>query len=286
MRVPRERPVVLDDLYTFLARSDIVVVKDSPMRDAKTLFESTSKKDLEDLSGSLVLEPPAEWFHCMCIGSPALYVYGRGEEFVELTNHHGLSVRCSLWTSDVGISDPEKWLLWFDDRGMRSPRREVEAMRAQYERSERDRDRWQASMPKAIGPVWSDSLGQFGSVDVAMLRAALEDMPEENESILLLLEWFGSGAGPWSGFPSYETAAEELLLGYTTMSIVKAVDSTSISRAQTEGAARLFAGWSFNKQRPGGVGQVPDALKRVLWNHVKDTEDMDKLARAKRVFAE
>lgn len=56
--------------------------------------------------------------------------------------------------------------------------------------------------------------------------------------------------------------------------------------AQTEGAAHLFAGWSFRKQRPGGLKEVPDVLKKLLWDHVKDTADEDKLGRAARTFAE
>lgn len=189
---PTEKAVVLSDLYGILARAVRVVVKDSPTRDAKTLFESTNKRDLEDLHGSLLLEAPAEWFHCMCLGSPALYLYERGNEPVELTNHHGLSVRCSLWSGDVRISDKERWLSWFDRRGMPSPRQEVEAIGAQLERRTRDWDRWLAAMPKAISQVWTGAPDQFLRLDVAPLRAALErDVSNDTDRILALLEWFG-----------------------------------------------------------------------------------------------
>ena len=288
MQIPTEKPVVLSDLYGILARAVRVTVKDAPSRDAITLFESKNRKDLEDLEGSLLLETPTEWFHCMCFGSPALYLYERGGEFVQLTNHHGSSVRCSLWSSDVHVSNTEKWLSWFDQRGMTSPRQEVEAMRAQKEKRKRDWDRWLAAMPKAITGVWSGAQGQCGPrVDVAPLRAALErDVPNDKERILVLLEWFGSGAGPWSGFPSYEDAAEELLLGYPTTSIVEALQASAIRPAQAEGAARLFGGWSFRQQRPSGLKEVPDSLKKVLWNLVKNTKDTNKLERAAKSFAE
>jgi hypothetical protein len=36
------------------------------------------------------------------------------------------------------------------------------------------------------------------------------------------------------------------------------------SAAQTEGAARLFAGWSFGKQRPEDLKDLPDSLKKIL----------------------
>ena len=185
---------------------------------------------MDALQGSLLLDPPEEPFHCMCIGSPALYLYGPADEIVVLTNHHGLSIRCSLWTSDVRINNSEKWLSWFDRRGMSGPRQEFEKMRAEQERGKRDWDKWVTAMPKAIVPVWSYSLGQFSCVDITPLRAALErEVRNETSRILALLQWFGSGAGPSSGFPSYEAAAEELLLEYPTARIVEAIQSSSVS---------------------------------------------------------
>ena len=78
-------------------------------------------------------------------------------------------------------------------------------MSAEQERGKRDWDRWLTAMPKAIVPVWSYSLGVFSFVDITPLRAALErEVPNETSRILALLQWFGSGAGPWSGFPYYE----------------------------------------------------------------------------------
>jgi len=161
----------------------------------------------------------------------------------------------------------------------------------QEERAKRDWDQWLTAMPKAIVPVWSVSLGQFNLVDINMditpLRAALErEVPNETSRILALLQWFGSGSGPWSGFPYYEAAAEKLLIEYPTAKIVEAIQSTTVGSAQAEGAARLFGGWEFPQQRPGGLKEVPDTLKKALWNHVKGTQDTDKLSRAARAFLE
>jgi hypothetical protein len=289
MRTPRETPVVLSDLYEVFASSVRVVVKDSPISDARTLFESTDKRDLDDLQRSLLLETPTESFHCMCFGSPVLYLERHESELVELTNHHGVSVRCSLWaSSNVRILDTEKWLSWFDHRGMPGPRREVEETRAREEVGKADWDRWLAAMPEPIAPLWpKEVFNQFVHVQVEPLCAALEQgLPNERARILVLLEWFGSGAGPWDGFPYYETAAEKLLLGYPTSSIVEAVQSSTTTPRQTEGAARLFAGGSFRKQRPGSLDEVPDVLKRFLWNHVKGTADPDKLSRAAHTFTQ
>lgn len=67
-----------EDLRQILTHADKIVVKTSPTKGSTILFESTDKKDLDDLWESLALIPPAEWFHCMCIGTPAIYVYERG----------------------------------------------------------------------------------------------------------------------------------------------------------------------------------------------------------------
>jgi hypothetical protein len=284
--MPDEKKVVPEELRKILAHADKIVVKASPTRWSTILFESTDKKDLEDLWGSLALEPPSEWFHCMCDGTPAIYVYERGRERVELTNHHGLSIRCSLWDSDVRITDTEKWLLWFDERRISGPRQEVEAMRDQQAQHKKDWERWLNAMPKALGEVWSSAFGEFGRVDLDPLRSQLErSMPDRGERILALLEWFGSGSGPWSGFPSYEMAAENLLLDFSTIEILSATRSKKLSPTQTEGAARLFAGWSFTEQRPEGLKELPEALKKDLWLHIQNTKDNDKLRRARGIFA-
>lgn len=281
-----KKTVVFEDLRTVLANSDQIVVKASPTRSSTILFQSTDKKDLEDLWRSLALERPAQWFHCMCDGTPAIYVYERGRERLTLTNHHGLSMRCSLWHGDVRITDTEKWLSWFDERRISGPRQEVEAMRARGAQNKKDGEKWLTAMPAPLKAVWSNALGDFGKVDLVPLRLELErNIPDQDKRILALLEWFGSGSGPWSGFPSYESAAEDLLLDFSTIDLIAAAQSKRLSPAQTEGAARLFGGWSFAQQRPGALKELPDALKKELWLYTQNTKDKDKFCRARGAFA-
>lgn len=226
--------------------------------------------------------------HCMCFGGPTLEMLSADRSRLALLSvHHGLAIRWDRWKDDARLVDGRLLLEWLAERGVVDPLREFEAMEASDLQRKQDRDRWLAAMPSALVPVWSSALGQFGSVNVDPLLTALESaMPDEGQRILALLEWFGSGAGPWSGFPWYEQAAEELLLGYSTARIIEAVESTRLSSAQLEGAARLFASWSFGKQRPEGLKELPGALKKALWHQVKDTKDDDKRLRATRALAD
>lgn len=279
-----DRPVSPEGLTALIRDANRVVVTESPLQDAKKLFESRERKDLNALSKALVVIKPDEWFHCMCIGTPAIYLYKDEKLLAQITNHHGQSVRCSLWGSDAAIADTETWLKWFDDRKIDQPRKEVEEMRNSQEQSDRDSKRWVAAMPKGLKPVWKNSLGQFGDVNTEPLVKALrESIPQKKDQILDLLQWFGSGAGPWSGFPSYESAAEKLLLEYHIAEIVSVIDN-KLTAEQIEGAARLFGGWDFSQKHPKGLEQVPADIKKTLWDHVKDTKDEDKLGRATRAF--
>jgi hypothetical protein len=100
-----------------------------------------------------------------------------------------------------------------------------------------------------------------------------------------LLEWFGCGAGPWSSYPAYEVAAEELLLDYPTTRLVAALESAVLSPAQKEGAARLFASRPSRKAMvPPDLNCLSDSVKQMLWDHTKNTQDGDKIRRATRAF--
>lgn len=280
-----ERPVSPERLAALIHEANRIVVAESPMKDAETLFESSERRDLDALSKAMEVTKPDEWFHCMCIGTPALYLYRDGELLAEITNHHGQAVRCSLWDSDAPIVNIENWLKWFDDRQIGGPRKEVERMRVSRDKGKSDWSKWLAAIPEGLEPVWEASLGQFGAVDVEpLLKALRASVPREEDQILALLAWFGSGAGPWSGFPSYESAAEELLLEYPIKDIVSAIDITKLTPAQIEGTARLFGGWQFSQKYPNGLEHVPDEIKLALWNQVKGTTNKDKLGRAQRAF--
>jgi hypothetical protein len=225
--------------------------------------------------------------HCMCHGGPTLELLSVDLSRLALVSiHHGVAIRWNQWNYDARLVDGRFLLGWLAERGVAEPLREFEAMETRQRRSKQDWDRWLAAMPRALGPVWSSALGPLGLVNIDPLSTALElGLPDEGQRVLSLLEWFGSGAGPWTGFPSYEQAAEKLLLKHSTAQILQAVESVRLSPAQLEGAARLFANGSFSRQRPEDLKQVPHVLRGAILRHIRDTQDGVKLRWAIRAFA-
>lgn len=141
-------------------------------------------------------------------------------------------------------------------------------------------------MPPALKPHWESVSSSF-TPNLTPLREALaREIPDKNDRLLALFSWFGSGAGPWSGFPSYETVAEKLLLEYSTSELLDAIEGKGLTLAQTEGVARLFGGWDFSRRRPNDRQLLPTDLKAHLLEHSLTSSDQDKRHRALRAFSE
>jgi hypothetical protein len=124
-----------------------------------------------------------------------------------------------------------------------------------------------------------------GNVDLERLQSALSAAyPDQISRAAVLFAWFGSGAGPWSGYPSFESVPGRLLLDFPTGTLVEAVSQPSATPAELEGAARHFARWDLNEQKPGALQHVPRDLKRRLLAHSLTSSDEDKLAQARKAF--
>jgi hypothetical protein len=156
---------------------------------------------------------------------------------------------------------------------------------ARARQAEEQYQRWRAATPRSLlnihtgsGPIVEDDV-------VAHMAAALAvEQPRINERVLVLLGWFGAGAGPWSGFPAYEDVPEKLLLMYSTQDLLGALNSAQLSKAQLEGAARLFGGWTFGKERPADRSKLSPAWKARLLAHALGSRDKDKRDRAMHAF--
>lgn len=158
---------------------------------------------------------------------------------------------------------------------------------AQQKAADAAEARWRSAMPKSILPLWASAMRDELSPDLEPLRTAIgREFPDTRQRILALFTWFGSGAGPWSGFPSYESVPEELLLDLPTPDLVAATQAQGLTEQQLEGAARLFGGWEFGQRRPNDRNTLPADLKKRLLDHSLKSTDADKLGRAQHAFAQ
>ena len=291
------RPVNLSQLQDQIRTADRIEVVGEPFKDAKVLFASSDPKDREDLIAAILIDESKGNQHCMCEGSPILRLYQNGKPLIQISNHHGFLLRCTCWTSDAPIKDQEKWLHWFDVRGMPGPRREVEDMAKQEAKQQAAHRKWEASIPPCIKPLWQQvPLSTWGiNGDIKPLQEAmLSAYPDQGSRILALLSWFGAGEGPWTGVPAYEYVPEKLLMEYSTAELLAAANTRELTSTELEGLARCFAGWMFNRQRPRDLALVPQKLKERLLTHVLSSmvvgsvpvwTDEDKKTRAQHAFS-
>ena len=240
---------------------------------------------IRQLATLLAIVPPTERFHCLCPGDQVLEFLRRERRLAAITLHHGRSIRWNgAWDSDALLADGPALLRWLADRGAPGPLRAWEKDQERAERSRTDWQSWQRAAPTALVPLLPD-LASLISPEVPppellraeeVLRAAY---PDERDAIVALIDWFGSGAGPWSGFPSYEGVPEALLLRYPAEAIVRALGGEPLTPARAEGAARLFASWWFAHMRPHEAAALPQELALNLREHADRTGDHDKIAR-------
>jgi hypothetical protein len=232
-----------------------------------------------------IVEDPSSFGHCMCPGDPHIELYARKAMVAKLSYHHGYSIRWDAWSYDAVLSEPDRLLDWMSEHGAPGPRAAVEEARQRAEEGERDARRWLAAMPAPLRPFW-ESLEPFPDRDLYQPSLeALRALPSVDAQVLALLGWFGSGAGPWSGCPSYESVAQDLLLHFAPQLMIDALAGTSPTDAQLVGASRYFAGWGF-WQRYGadGMSLLSPALKQRLLVAAEETGIEDNIERAQVAF--
>lgn len=118
------------------------------------------------------------------------------------------------------------------------------------EGAERDA-RWFAGMPKSIRPLWDKAPQDGSKVNLRPLRRALDrEFPDRSQRILALLNWYGSGEGAWSSYPSYESVVENMLLDYSTADLVATIDGERLTERQLDGRLGSSGGGSLPKSGP------------------------------------
>jgi hypothetical protein len=279
-----ERPPTQGDLDAVIAAATQVTIRE-PVESKTPAFETSEASELASLRHALRIRDGGIG-HCMCFGDVALDFRRGAEAAGTVTVHHGESLRWPPFFDNAALAEPDELVDWLAARGMPRLREQVEQNRR--ERLERGwlLSRWREAMPAALEPLWPLMRDPSRSAWPEVLDALDAEYPDPVSRARVLMEWLGHGAGPWSGFPSYEQAPEWCLLQLLLEDLVEAAKREPRSEQLLEGAARLFAGWQFRCERELELARIPDDLKGVLLSHALESDDEDKRARAAAAFVE
>jgi hypothetical protein len=316
-----DRPVKPEELLALIDQADKIAVYDyADVYNARLLYSSMNAKVISGLKAAMAVAPASkadEATLCMCISYPEIRLYRRQKELARFSLVTGIFVRTTIWSHQARIVDEEKMLRWFDARGIHGPRRESKDRHADEAAEQAGAERWMNAMPASVRPLWPQTMAASPSwenemsifvpqrppekskapageatsrepepaPEIKRLSAALaNEFPDPKQRMRALFAWFASGSGAWSGYPAYEGIPEELLLEYTTPELLAAIEGASLSEQEKEGAARFFAGWTFNTRRPRDKALLSPELKRVLLQHCLASPDKDKRQRASLAF--
>lgn len=274
-----------------LARATSVRITGVPQLGGEVLLVVDEVGAVRELARLLAIVPAAAPFRCMCMGDQVLEFRVPWRRNVVITLHHGQSVRWQRWSSDALLANGEALLRRLAAHGLTGPLEAWQEARRQAASGRLAWDAWLTAAPTALLPFLNDP--QLSSINPeyppeALMRgeaAHRAACPDAGAAILALVDWFGSGGGPWSGFASYQSVPEALLLRYPTDAVVAALAREPLTTTRAEGAARLFASWWFGRLRPGEASSLPEALRVALVEHVTAVGDADKRERLAHALA-
>jgi hypothetical protein len=247
---------------------------------------TVSGHDLTALRHAMRLSPGSAG-HCMCPGDLELAVLGPGDDWTKISLHHGYTMRWKgPWSwSDVAFADPEGFMAWLADHGVTLYLdMEAEAQARQREQ-EAQRTRWLAATPaclrERLDALEGGALGgpAPGSPRVQAAITELRATGDTSAVVIALLRWFGSGVGVWSGYPTYESVPEALLVTLGTSQILEGITGRELDAATLSGLARYFGSWEHRKERRAEMRSVPEALRDKLVAHVRANFDEGEVQR-------
>jgi hypothetical protein len=311
-RAPQPTQAALDMLFDEVVRARVLeggMVGGKALGE-EVLLELVDPTEVGELRAKLmILDGPAG--HCMCHGGPSLELLAAGgKSLAVLGLHHGRSIRWAAWKDDAELLDGNSLLEWLASRGVEGPLAEHRETERQQELQRAALQRWNAALPAGLNTISRADWQRMARAEdlSAALEALWKAYPQRSDAVLAMFAWFGSGLGPWSGFPVYEQVAERLLGRVAVDALVGALENDQVSATQLEGAARFFAGNLFAAAGPkpmsltsifssaglhvsvpkhsGGPAAIPVALRQRLLAHCLASDDTDKRSRAQSAFAD
>jgi len=248
----------------------------------RVFLETERQTDLDALREALRIHDGGIG-HCMCFGTVEFELFEGTGLVAQISLHHGVSIRLAPLFYNAALVSPGPILEWLAERGVTFPLEEFkrdQQRRAEYEKAA---VRWHEAMPDCLKMHWGEMRQGLDCRD-EYVEIVERTYPNPVERARVLLEWYGKGQGPWSGFPAYEQVPERILLRIPLDSLLAAREPVQ-NDAMIKGTARLFGGWSFFQARPEELKRLPLELKRQLLEHSLLSTDDDQRGRARAAFS-
>lgn len=277
---------LVSELFAAIDQADEMIIYSDGFKRDGVIYWSSNRRDFEQLKSAITLKHNGGPFVRACMDGPEIALLKKNKEIASVWNHEGTAIGSSVWKGDWQTNDPDRWLKWFDARGMKYARELFNDTQDRQRKREIDEARWLSTMPSSLQPLWPAALKQYEPLvkfpDLKPLNTALAaQFPDQQGRIRALMAWYGSGAGPWSGFPAYEQIAEKLLRQYPTTELIESIEARNLTDKELEGAARILGGWTAVPD----TTPIPLDLRQVLLEHCLKSSDQDKIDRAKKAFS-
>jgi hypothetical protein len=229
-------------------------------------------------------------FRCMCRGDFAIELFRGRKALPAIGFHHGASIRLEDWGSDAELVDGRLFFAWLADHGVPGPLEAFEQS-LQYQReAEAIRQKWIEAAPPEVRP-FLEKIAPEGlppthekSACEPAMRALEAAYPAAKDRIARLFAWYGSGAGPWSGYPSYEHVADLLLTQHDFADVINTVAAGLDGPEAETGAARFVAIHARTRAERSRIARIPEALRATLTARANATGIDDNIGRLAAAF--
>jgi hypothetical protein len=124
-----ELHVDVERIARVIRQADRIVVFEVSAKGEQQIYASSCVEDRLELLAALSAVAPPDGSPSSSTGVAIVRLYRVGSELGSMEVHAGHSVRASIWASNGKVTDPERWLAWFDERGITGPRTAIEKRR-------------------------------------------------------------------------------------------------------------------------------------------------------------
>lgn len=248
--------------------------------DGETLLLEFVGEDVSRLSDLIAVDEDNPTDLCHCGGDLAFDLHRSGEHAARITLHHGEFIRLSGDDRQYRLQDHARLLQWLADRGLAEPQLRYQAHQEELQAIDATHQAWIDAMPPALlshrEELESCTLASCGDAEydrriASALQSVRSAYPSAADGATALLEWLGHGEGPWSGYLSHESVAEELLVEFGSQPVLEALSQEPNGDAELTGGARYFTCYPLQMIRPDDQQLVPAELRVVLIEHTRES---------------